>query len=318
MSILPESQTGIWLNTPVRFLNAQSEKALAFAQNDSDWRFYVNDFNQITNLADLDPDGSCEKESWAYFKESFATDSHLYNNPCRTLYTHVKFKVATEIVTSYYFKCKNITPSFKLTALDIGCSIQMLRRHLKKTIEDTRYIGVDCVPTIYPDILCDVSSDDVSQALNPVRPNVVVALDVLPMLHNTPAELSATLSRWVQAMDEKPGLYVFTIPECYDSEEHLLKMSSEQWLKLLNKLFVIEDVQAVGFLSALPYWIGKKPLLKPKGLLQRSLNVLKEPLYDSHVLKSIESVLTRLCRRKKILRRFSHTLVVSARSRETS
>jgi hypothetical protein len=211
-----------------------------------------------------------------------------------------------------------VEPSFKLTTLDIGCSWQMLRRHLKKNIRDLRYIGVDSVPMIYPDILCDVSSSAVSQAFKSVRPDVVVALDLLPTLHDTKAELTATLSRWLRAMDEKPGLYVFTVPECYETDDHLLKLKSEQWLELLNETFFIEDIQAIGFLSALPYWIGKRLPITSKGLLQRSLNILKNPLYDSHLLKTIESMLTLAFRRTKMLRRFSHSIVVTARPRTIS
>lgn len=299
MNILSESQTGIWLNTPVKFLDIQSENELRFAQNDSNWRFLANDTNQTTHLAD-------------------AEKPHLYQNTCRSTYAHVKFKVVTQIISNYYFKRQSVEPSFKLTALDIGCSLQVLRRHLKSSIQDIRYIGVDSSPLINPDILCDVASDAVGEAFKSVRPDVVVAIDLLSTLHSTEAELTATLSRWLKAMGEQPDLFVFTIPECYDSGDHLLSLKNEQWLKLLNEMFVVEDIQAIGFLSALPYWMGKGLQIKPTGLLQRSLNILKDPLYDSHLLQTVESMLTRVLRRTKMFRRFSHTTVVTARVRKVS
>ncbi|MFT6303385.1 MAG: hypothetical protein ACI9XK_001015 [Granulosicoccus sp.] len=299
MSVSVEFQTGIWLNTPVTFFDIQSEHALRLAQNDSDWRFATNDYNQVTEQAAL-------------------AESSLYQNSCRTLYTHVKFKVTTEIVSNYYLKCQGVTPFYKLTTLDIGCSLQMLRRHLSENIRDLRYVGVDSLAKIYPDIICDVSSSAVSQAFKSVKPDVVVALDLLPTLHDTADQLTATFSRWLKALDEKPGLYVFTIPECYKSDEHLLKLESEQWLELLNETFIIEDIQAIGFLSALPYWIGGKLPVSSKNVFQRTLNRFKEPLYEPHALKTIESMLTLVFRRIKILRRFSHSIVVTARSRTVS
>ena len=299
MSILSESQTGIWLNTPVKFLNIQCENELRFAQNDSNWRFLSNDTNQINDLA-------------------VAGGVHLHQNTSRSIYAHVKFKVVTEIVRNYHFKRQSMEPSFKLTALDIGCSLQVLGRHLKNSIQDFRYIGLDSSPSINPDILCDVSSTAVSQAFKSMRPDIVLAIDLLPTLHSTEAELSATLSRWLNAMEEQPELFVFTIPECYASDDHLLRLKNEHWLELLNELFVVEDIQAIGFLSALPYWMGKGSQIKPTGLLQRSLNILKDPLYDSHLLQTVESMLTRVLRRTKMLRQFSHSTVVTARVRNVS
>jgi hypothetical protein len=299
MSILPESQSGIWMNTPVKFLGIQSESVLGLAQNDSNWRFFANDFNPISELAD-------------------ATESHLHQNLCRTLYTRVKFKVTTEIVSDYYFKHQTVEPDATLTTLDIGCSLQMLRRHLNKSIGDLQYIGVDSLPMTYPDMLCDVSNTAVSQAFKSVKPDVVIALDLLPTLHDTKIELTATLSRWLRALDEKPGLYVFTLPVCYESDQHLLKLNNEQWLELLNETFIVEDIQAIGFLSALPYWIGKRLPRASNGMLQRSQNSLKISLYDSNFLQIIESILTGAFKRTKMLRRYSHSVVVTARPRPVS
>jgi hypothetical protein len=287
------------MNTPVKFLSIQSESALGLAQNDSNWRFFGNDVNPISELLDV-------------------TESYLHQNPCRTLYAHVKFKVTTEIVSNFHFKHQTPEPDAKLTTLDIGCSLQMLRRYLNKSIRDLRYIGVDSLPTIYPDILCDVSSTAVSQAFKSVKPDVVIALDLLPTLHDTKTELTTTLSRWLRALDEKPSLYVFTIPVCYESGEHLLKLNNEQWLELLNETFIIKDIQAIGFLSALPYWIGKRLPRGSNGLLQRSLNSLKNPLYDSNFLQIIESILTQAFKRTRILRRYSHSVVVTAFPRSVS
>lgn len=296
MSSLLESQTGIWLNTRVRFFDIQSESALRVAQNDSNWRLFVSDFSLGTELAPL-------------------VEPHLYQNPCRTLYACEKFTVTTEIVSNYYFKRQSLEPAFKLTTLDIGCSLQMLRRHLNKSIRDLRYIGVDSLPVICPDILCDVSSSAVNHAFKSVRPDVVVALDLLPILHDTKDQLVASLKRWLSALDEKPELCVFTIPECYESDDHLLTLESEQWLELLNESFIVQDIQAIGFLSALPYWVGKKLPMSSASRLQGALNRFRGPFNDSHVLKTVESMLTLAFRHTKTLRRFSHSLVVTARPR---
>lgn len=296
MSSLLESHTGIWLNTQVRFFDIQSQSALRIAQNDSDWRLFGSDFSLGSELAAL-------------------VEPHLFQNPCRTLYTHEKFKLVTEIVSNYDFQRHNVEPAFKLTTLDIGCSVQMLRRHLDKSIRDLRYIGVDSLPMICPDILCDVTSSGVNPAFKALRPDVVLALDLLPILHDTKVQLVASLSRWLSALDKTPELWVFTIPECYESDDHLLTLKSEQWLELLNELFIVEDIQAVGFLSALPYWIGNKLPMRLAARLRRSLNEFRGPLSDSYVLKTVESMLTLAFKRTKILRRFSHSLLVTVRPR---
>jgi len=315
MNIVSESQTGIWLNTPVIRLETHSENALRFAKNDSDWRFIASDLKPPAQSMRTGVNVLPAKASHLYSRDASTIESHLNQNPCRTLFSHVKFKVVTEIVSNFNFKRQSVDSTFKLTALDIGCSLQMLRCHLKVAIPSARYIGVDCSPTIYPDILCDVRSTDIDQALKPLETDVVVALDLLPSLHHTKTQLRKTLSRWLSATDKKAKLFVFSVPECYKSDDHLLNLNSEQWLSLLNEEFVIEDIQAVGFLSALPYWVGKQFSLKPKGLTQRTLNILKKPLFDSQILKSIEFLLTLILGRATPLRRFSHSIVVTASPR---
>ena len=320
MSISSRSLSGIRLNTTIKFLNIQTGSKLRRAQNDSSWCFFAKDPAPADTLPDTHADSFFDSESWTYVTESrnAALQPHLQKNPYRTLYAHVKYKTTAQIVSNYYFKRQNEKPSLKLTALDLGCSVQMLRRHLTQSVRDLRYFGVDSLPMIYPDILCDVSSPAIDQAFESVSPDVVVALDLLPELHDTSEQLSRTLSRWLRAMENKPSLYVFTIPECYESDEHRLKLTSEQWLNLLEEKFIIEDIQAIGFLSALPYWAKKTLALKPNGLTHRTLKVLRDPLYDSHLLQTLELTLTRALRRVRVLRRFSHTIVVTAHPRTSS
>ena len=319
MSMFSQSQMGIWLNTDVRFLNIQSGSELRFAQNDSNWRFLPNSFNQLTASADQGFGGVCKSRSTAYLRDSSTIKPHVqrYPNACSTLSTHAKFKVASDIVSSHYFQCPENEPGAKLTTLDVGCSLQMLKRYLQQSVQELRYVGVDSLPIIDPDILCDVSSADAAQAFKSVNPDVVLALDLLPQLHDSKTQLSATLSRWLKATEEKPSLYVFSIPECHESDEHQLRLSSDQWLALLNEQFIIEDVQAIGFLSAIPYWARKRLPLKPQGWLYRFLKIFKDPLYSSHLLRTFETLLTRIFSRVEMLRHYSHTIVITARPRKS-
>lgn len=317
MNTTPQSITGIRLNTSIRFLNTRTESNLTHAQNDSNWCFFAKDSQQSTKSHSANSDTFSDSESWTFVTESRSASLQPrgLKNPYRTLYAHVKYRTAAQIVSNYCFKRQTEEPAHKPTTLDLGCSLQMLRRHLKKTVRDLRYFGVDSLPMIYPDILCDVSSSAIEHTFQSVSPDVVVALDLLPELHDTKGQLKATLSRWHRAMEKKPSLFIFSVPECYESDAHQLKLTSEQWLTLLEEKFIIEDIQAIGFLSALPYWVQRSLAIVPNSLLHRTLKALRGPLYDSHLLKTIELMLTCAFSRVRVLRRFSHTLVVSARPR---
>lgn len=43
MSIYPESQLGIWLNTPIKFLDTTAQRNLRAARNDPQWNTAAND-----------------------------------------------------------------------------------------------------------------------------------------------------------------------------------------------------------------------------------------------------------------------------------
>ena len=313
MSIFLQSQSGIWLNTPNRQLGIHSGNELRLAQNDDSWRFVSSAFSYHSDMYATDSSFPIGPSSQTGFKHT--ANGQWQRCHSRTLYTNTKLAITTAILSQYYFAAHRDDPNFKLTALDVGCSFQMLRRSLSQKVQNLRYVGLDSAPENCPDILCDASSSDAAKIFRTVEPNVVVALDVLPELHDTRIKLRETLLNWVNSMNGKPGLYVFSVPVRYQSDEHTLKLSSEQWLELLNEMFIIEDIQAIGFLSALAHLTKTTLHIKPAGLLMRSLHILKDPLYDCHLLKTTEAALTRAFSRVKMFRRFSHSIVVTARPR---
>ena len=312
MSLVPESDTGIWLNTPVRFFVVRSNHELHQAKNDCVWGSSGESELHVGSPARTLPSALRQRID-PQLQHQARCLPHLHLQRYRSPYTHVKYVITTETLSNFNFIQQLVQPSFKLNVLDIGCSFQMLRNHLRNSIQQIEYTGADSSPDNYPDILCDLASRDTDYAFRQAKANAVVALDVLPELHDTQTELLETLKRWLEAINEPNALYVFSIPECYTSDEYLLELSSQEWLELLGELFIIEDVQAVGFISALPYWLRSRLANEQKNWLKRTMNILKEPWYDSHVLKTTELWLTRMFRRAHGMRKYSHSLIVSAR-----
>jgi len=313
MSIHPESQMGIWLNTSVRFLDAEAKVVSRTAKNDSSWFAVPTDLGGLieTGISKASPSKRTRPTSLSSGSPDALT--RLHQNPSRTLYAHVKYTFVSQWVSNRHFDSNDGRVSEKLTTVDLGCSFQLLRRHLQSRIKDVRYIGIDCVPLLYPDILCDLSDAESVRSLPELNPDVVIALDILAELHHESHELNLTLSHWARQFDQNNTEFLMTIPQRYLSENHRLRRSAHDWLAHLDQHFDIVETRGIGFLSALPYLISKEKSGCNSGLLNRMINILKEPMFDSQLLKSLDLLLTRTLGKFDFFKRFSHSLLVVAK-----
>lgn len=318
MSIFPESQTGIWLNTPIKFIDTRTEKKTRVAKNDADWNMSSDDGIHQLNATDTELSALFQNRAVPLRRSLPGDYARFHHNPSRTLYAHVKFNVVTEAVGSLYFDSQVAEPSFKLVALDLGCSQQLLRRYLKKEIAEFDYAGLDRTPLVYPDLISDLTDKESAEAFEAVTPNTVFALDVLPELHSSEADLSQTLARWGEACRQNDPMFFFTIPQCAVSESDKLQLEFEQWMALLERHYVIEETRSLGFLSALPFWISNKRKVNSRGIIGRLLQILKEPMYESYLLKSVDLGLSRLLGKIKFLQKFSHSVLITARVRQST
>jgi len=316
MSMYPESQSGIWLNTSVRFLDAKAKVVSRAAKNDASWFAVPTPLNGI-----LEGSSPAAAESQRILPASLSAGSpdaltRLHQNPSRTLYAHVKYMYVSQWVSNNQFDSKDNSGSNKLVAVDLGCSFQLMRRHLQSRINDVRYIGIDCVPLLYPDILCDLSDADSVSALPELKPDVVLALDILAELYDDADDLDNALSQWIQQFDHSGTEFLMTIPQRYSSENHRLNRNSKEWLAHLEKHFDIVDVRGIGFLSALPYLMSKEKNVRNPGIFNRMINILKEPMFESQLLKSLDLLLTRRLGKLDFFKHFSHSLLVVAKPKE--
>ncbi|MFK8075762.1 MAG: hypothetical protein AB8B84_04185 [Granulosicoccus sp.] len=318
MSIFPESQTGIWLNTPIKFIDTRTEKKACVATNDADWHASSKDGIQQLKATDKELSAFFQNRAVPLRRSKPGDSARFHHNPSRTLYAHVKFNVVTESVGSLYFKSQVKEPSFKLAVLDLGCSQQLLRRYLKKAIAKFAYTGLDRTPLVYPDLVSDLTDKHSTEAFETVTPNTVFALDVLPELHSSEADLSQTLARWGEACRQSDPVFFFTVPQCAVSESDKLQLDFEQWMTLLERHFVIEQTRSLGFLSALPFWASNKRTVNNRGFVQRALHRLKEPMYESYVLKTFDLSLSRMLGNIKCLRKYSHSVLITAHVRQST
>lgn len=318
MSIFPESQSGIWLNTPIKFIDTRSEKKARVAQNDSVWDLSPGKGAQRVDATELELDSFFQHRAVPVRRSLPGEYARFHHNPSRTLYAHVKFNVVTEAVSARYFKSQASRPSFKINALDLGCSQQLLRRYLKKDIPNFDYAGLDRIPLAYPDLISDLTDTESTQAFDVVAPNTVFALDVLSELHSSEADLSQTLARWGEACRQNDPMFLFTVPQCAYSESDKLNLEFKQWKTLLERHFIIEETRSLGFLSALPYWVKTSKRPNTLSFTSRLLDLLKEPMYESYLLKALDLGLTKLLGKVKFLRRFSHSVLITARVRNNS
>lgn len=318
MSIFPESQTGIWLNTPIKFIDTRTEKKARVAKNDADWNLSSDDGIQQLNATDTELNAFFQNRAVPLRRSLPGDYARFHHNPSRTLYAHVKFNVVTEAVGSLYFNSQVTEPAFKLVALDLGCSQQLLRRYLKKEIAEFDYAGLDRTPLLYPDLISDLTDKESAEAFEAVTPNTVFALDVLPELHSSEADLSQTLARWGEACRQSDPMFFFTVPQCAVSESDKLELEFEQWTALLEQHFVIEETRSLGFLSALPFWASNKRKVNNRGFIGRVLQLLKEPMYESYLLKTVDLGLSRVLGNIKCLRKYSHSVLITARVRQST
>jgi len=203
-------------------------------------------------------------------------------------------------------------------SINLILTIDGSQTHLQSRINDVRYIGIDCVPLLYPDILCDLSNANSVRSLPELKPDVVLALDILAELHNNSCDLNTTLTIWVQQFGHKNSEFLMTIPQQYVSENHRLKRSSQEWITELEQHFDIVDIKGMGFLSALPYLVSKKRNDRNLGKLNKIINILKEPMFESQLLKSLDLLLTRTLGNFDFFKRFSHSLLIVARPRNAN
>lgn len=313
MSLFPESQTGIWLNTPIKLIDTRLKEKLSVAQNDSDWDLSSFNDENYPDSADSELDSFFQHRAVPGRRSLPGEYARFHHNPSRTLYAHVKFNVVTEIAGKLYDEAIREKPGFTIRALDLGCSLQLLRRYFKKYIPRFEYTGVDQVAATYPDLRSDLTHIESAKTFEDLEPNTIFALDVLPELHSSEADLSQTLERWGDACRQSDPMFFFTIPQSSASESDKLDLEFDQWKALIEQHFDIEEIRGLGFLSALPYWLGKKSEHKRPGLKSRLLNLLKEPMYESHVLKAIDLLATKAFGRIASLRKYSHSVLVTAR-----
>ncbi len=314
MSLLPESQIGIWLNTPIKFIDTRSNKQSRVAQNDSDWGLASVANSRHSNATDVELSSMFFNRTTAA-RRPLSGEQSVEHNPSRTLYAHVKYNLLCDVLCRHNLLEKQSDASYKLTTLDLGCSQQLIRRHLKKRIADLDYVGLDRLPLVYPDLLSDLTHSESSEAFSLIQPNTVMALDVISELHTSVGDLQQTLAQWVTASKDTAPLFLFTVPQNGKSESDKLTMNPEEWQALLERHFVIEAVHSIGFLSALPYWLGSNDRVREPSWTQRLLDVLKEPMYNSPVLKSIDLIMTKALGKVGFLRRYSHSVLFVARAK---
>jgi len=311
MSTHSESILGIWLNTSITFLNANPSKELRFAKNDSNW-FATTSASGYRLDKCVDSKNNLPNPLPAEAPDSLEAIKKLHQDPSRTLYAYVKYGVVTQWVESHHFETNGYSATDKLVTVDLGCSFQPLRRYLTSRVKAIQYVGIDCVQALYPDILCDLSDLKSVQAIPELRPDVVIGLDILAELHDNAYDLNATLHQWSRQFDGKNTAFVVTIPNRSRNENHKLSLSTEEWMARLSQQFNIVDVLGLGFLSALPYLVSEDPNTQGQSVLRKILNVLKEPMFNSQILKSTDLLLTQILGKSRFFKRFAHSMLIIA------
>jgi hypothetical protein len=186
--------------------------------------------------------------------------------------------------------------------LDLGCANRLALRYLKQLGFDMDYCGVDYETALGPDLVADLRTPEVIAQLLPWRPDVVLLLDVLEHLEGREADIRRVLAASA-AMLSAGGLVIVTLPQMYRLDcfklphlhypEHKIRLSQEEWRKLLTEQLLVEHVHGLGYVSMLPYLVMFHRGYREDNYLGRTFRFLRERALEGEVLRRLDHALTR-------------------------
>jgi SAM-dependent methyltransferase len=224
--------------------------------------------------------------------------SYLVENllaaPDNNLFNYVKFHLINDALAPYGSK--------KLNILELGCGTKTTARYLESFGGHFNYFGVDYEASFVPDFVCDLLNPEPVKEMLPWQPDVLMLLDVLEHLHEDITKLEEVLIKIDYLIPSKTKVIV-TLPQMYRLDrfklahlyypEHKIRLTQNEWKSLLSKSFHVERVQAVGFLSVIPFLPMFFKSYKPDNRLGQLFMYLRKNTMEWPLFKPIDLWLSR-------------------------
>ena len=234
----------------------------------------------------------------------------LQSTPDNNLFNYVKFHLVNDVLASYRSK--------KLNILELGCGTKTTDRYLKSLGCDFNYFGVDYEASFTPDFVCDLLNPEAIKEVLPWKPDFLMLLDVLEHLHEDVEVLEEVLLK-ISSLIEPDTKVIVTLPQMYRLDrfkfshlhypEHKIRLTQKEWRSLLSKSFRVDKVQAVGFLSVIPFIPMFFKTYKPANKLGRLFSYLRKNTMEWPLFKPIDLWLSRTLGKFKPFYFFSNDIL---------
>jgi len=232
------------------------------------------------------------------------------------LFNHVKFSLVKDAIDGLGLQRPRV--------LDIGCGLQVARTYLDRLELDMDYFGVDYEPRFGPDAVIDLLRPETTTGVLPWAPEVILALDVLEHLHEDPAVLRDTIER-LASITPAGATLIVTLPQMYRLDrfklphlhypEHKVRLTRQEWRRLLEHGFRIDDERGLGYLSVLPYLPMASRRYRPDNRLGRLFDRLRGRTFEWGPLKPVDLWLSRTLGRVPWLKGVSNDVLFIASSK---
>ncbi len=218
----------------------------------------------------------------------------LQSTPDNNLFNYVKFHLIKDALTPYRAK--------KLNILELGCGTKTTDRYLKRLGCNFNYFGVDYEASFSPDFICDLLHPEGIKEVLPWKPDFLMLLDVLEHLHEDVEALEEVLIK-IKNLIAPNTKVIVTLPQMYRLDrfkfshlhypEHKIRLTHKEWKLLLSKSFSVDKVQAVGYLSVIPFLPMFFKTYKPDNILGRLFIYLRKNIMEWPFFKPIDLWLSR-------------------------
>lgn len=251
MSLFPESQLGIWLNTPTKFLERTSEANLRPAKNDACWSTAANDSAPIL-LTDRQAPHAPPPALSITPTSAQSTSSRSAPPSSDSL---IRLSLVSTLLKNFYQELKSTECHPRPTLVDLGGHDALTQSTLKSDINDLEYIGTQKVSLSGLDVCASLTHPYFADRIRACRPDVLLCLDVLEHLAQNAHSLRGALQQ-LASVGSHASLIVFSLPgaaitsEQRNSSCHQAPVDLDQWLDLLNEFFDIEQTMAFNFLPS--------------------------------------------------------------------
>jgi len=150
-------------------------------------------------------------------------------------------------------------------------------------------------------------------------------LDVLEHLHEDTVELDKIVSS-LKNLCASNSTMIFTLPQMYRLDrfklshlhypEHKIRLTQEEWVKVIEPHFEIESVRGFGYLSVIPYLPMASKRYRPDNRLGKLFNYLRGSFFEWGPFKPIDLWLSKMLGRVPGIKNYSNDIIIVARPRK--